>query len=377
MHFLIPLVSSRYSVLTSFGADLFNALKAIGCEATLFIENNATPEGVVNDLASIVRDKKITHILSFNGAVFDLCGQDQFPNVTFIAWMVDYPAYHYPRLSNRLAKTCVVSANEDHRYYINDITTARFLCALLPGASKRHIYPDSHIRQRPFDVVMVGSWMGEPVPFWEDKKTEFERKVIQEIVDESIQSEVADVYLSVKRVFEKHQIARDTDPAGVSALINSINDYLRRYTRLKMMVAIASSGLKSLIVGEGWEKDFNFPQLNFHASAQYQHMPTIYENAKVAINLNSNSGASERALQALASGCHVFSFHGKSMQHIADQGHSVWLQNSSLPVSEIATALKQCVEKANADGAQEEFHHELKEWPVVARILVQQLLNDS
>lgn len=375
MHLLILLGSSRYSVLTNFGVDLFNALKKMGCETSVYIESNGTEADILNDIELIVREKNVTHIISFNGAVLDIFKSERFSNIIFIAWMVDYPAYHFPRLNSGFSNTHVICANEDHSFYINEITTSKFLGVMLPGAPEKESLEAEPLSERPFDLVIAGSWMGDPESFWEKISRKFERQVFKVIVDELIKDDMADVYLTIKRTTAKYQIKFDDEKASYSQLINTINDYLRKYSRLKMMSAVALSGLKTIIVGEGWENKFNNSNLHFHPSADYKKMPIIYKNAKIAINLNSNSGASERALQALASGCHVFSFPGKSIQLVASQGHPVYCESSSQSVEVIASALKSAVAKASSNPVEKGQVNLLNEWSVVAQQLTEYLKN--
>jgi hypothetical protein len=375
MHLLILLGSSRYSVLTNFGVDLFNALKKMGCEASVYVESNGTEADILNDIELIVREKSITHVVSFNGAVLEIFKNERFSNVIFVAWMVDYPAYHFPRLNSGFSNTHVICANQDHRFYINEITTSKFLGVMLPGAPENQAYDAEPLSQRPFDLVIAGSWMGEPEPFWEKITQKFLRQAIKEIIDELTQDDLADVYLTMKGTLARYQIKFDDAHKSYSQLINTINDYLRKYSRLKMMSAVALSGLQTIIVGEGWEGKYNHSNLHFHPSAEYKKMPIIYQNAKIAINLNSNSGASERALQALASGCHVFSFLGKSIQLVASQGHPVYCESSSQSLEAIADALRTSVAKASSTSADIGQVHSLNAWPVVAQQLTDYLKN--
>ncbi len=339
MQILIPLVNSRYSVLTNFGYELFKALQRNGCNVSLYVENNGTESSILDDIEAIIINKKITHILSFNGALLDLMNDARVGGIVFVSWMVDYPAYHYPRLNSHFEKSYVICPNEDHQHFINEVTTSQYLGVLTPGSSspKKDTAP---IDGRMFDVAIAGSWMGEPEKFWLNIQDEFQRKIIQNVINHLVHDDELDTYIALKNEFARHRIEFKKNPSVFALLINQINGYLRKYSRLKMMSALAQSGLTCLVIGEGWEADFNFPNFHFHKSADYKDMPVLYSNAKIVVNLNSNAGACERAIQAIGSGCSIFSFNGKSMQQIANQGHEVQFVSSSLSVEKIAQNLK-------------------------------------
>lgn len=374
MRVLIPLVSSKYSVLTNFGYELFEALQRNGCDVSLYVENNGTEKSILDDIESIVRNKKITHIISFNGALLDLMKESRFGTIVFVSWMVDYPAYHYPRLNSQFTQSHVICPNSDHKYFIDEATSSKFLAVLLPGAQQAQ-QNSTKLENRMFDVAIAGSWMGAPEKFWLGIQDEFQRNIINNVINHLIQDDELDVYMAVKKEFAHHQIAFHANATAFALLINQINGYLRKYSRLKMMSALAQSGLNCLVIGEGWETDFNFPNFHFHKSADYKNMPFLYSNAKIVVNLNSNAGACERAVQAIGCGCAIFSFNGKPMKLIAESGHEVQLVSSALSVAEIAEELKNYASKLAKNRSLLLGSVQVDEWDTTAARLINMIEN--
>ena len=140
------------------------------------------------------------------------------------------------------------------------------------------------------------------------------------------------------------------------------------------MNAVAQSGLKALIVGDGWSDHFALPHLYFHEPVPNHLIGKIYEQSKIVICLNSNNGGCERALQALSSGCSVFSFGGIPIENFAKDTHQVHLSNSWASEQVIAQKLREALahtmDSRNLDSDITHFQ-EMHSWANAATQLLQ------
>jgi len=222
-----------------------------------------------------------------------------------------------------------LTSNPNHAHFINEMTSSQYAGALTLGAPSYSISEETQdLNNRNFDVVFVGSWMGVPEKFWLEINDPQIQKITKETLDLINADDYADPYLVLKNAFTKDGLDISKNRDLINTLLWHINTFNRKYSRLKMMNAVARSGLKALIVGEGWSDHFALPHLYFHEPVLNHLIGKIYEQSKIVICLNSNNGGGERALQALSSGCYVFSFGGMTVNNFAKDTHRVHLSNS-------------------------------------------------
>jgi len=260
-------------------------------------------------------------------------------DLQYFGWLVDYPVYHISRLNSCYPSKNIFTSNPLHSHFIQTMTQSTHSGTMHLGVSDfehRTSYP---IHLRPFDVVFIGSWMNFPEKPWEESNDVLVKKLTKETLDILLMDDAVDVFLVLEKKFKYYGIDLNQNTNLMSTLVRFLDMYLRKYLRLKMMKAIVQSGLKTLIVGTGWSEHFSGDQLYFHEPVHNHFIGEIYKNCKIAICLNSNNGACERAYQAIASGCSVFSFGGVPIENLALENTGIRVVPSSNTETEIASQL--------------------------------------
>jgi glycosyltransferase involved in cell wall biosynthesis len=248
-------------------------------------------------------------------------------HINNIGWLVDYPAHLFSRLNCNLQSSHVISSNPFHKHYVNEITNTNYGQALNIGVNDF----DSNLpnlSNRDFDIVFVGSWMGTPDNFWDPIQNSKIRNLSKKALEILISDDKSDSYTVIKHLLIESNINPINSIVLLNALILLLEDFIRKYQRLKLMNAATMSGLKTLVVGTGWSDHFAGSNLFFHHPVSNEDMNQIYRKCKMVICLNSNNGACERALQALSNGCSVFSFDGIPMDDLKLKSNGIFTTSS-------------------------------------------------
>ena len=139
------------------------------------------------------------------------------------------------------------------------------------------------------------------------------------------------------------------------------------------MKAAELSGLKILVVGEGWSDYISGKNIFFHESVPFDKLNLIYLNSKTTVCFNSNNGGCERAIEALSVGSTVFSFGGESIELLVKNNQGFCIQNKSLSSNTLAKRMNEWNEKIMNDDylCQQPIEFiENNNWMKVAQILI-------
>jgi Glycosyl transferases group 1 len=119
--------------------------------------------------------------------------------------------------------------------------------------------------------------------------------------------------------------------------------YLRHLDRINIIQSLVDAGLPVTICGHGWRDYFGErDHVNFiDRQVDFNDMPGLYENAKIAINLNAGNGACERAIHAALAGAAVVSDFSKNLAEAFKSGDEIAFFNRVRPagVAEAVGAL--------------------------------------
>ena len=345
--------SSAYDVLTDFSKQLFEAVHRTNQHAYHYVASDDLDlKQLVKEVTELIDRFEITHILSFNAVCFNLFNQYSSRGVKLIGWLVDHPTYHFKRLNQELDVASIYSSNSNHAGYVEELTPCHYAGSIRLGVHTAiHSSQEQSLKQREFDVVFVGGWMGEPAKFWQDIQNPILKKIAESTLEELLFQDQADAYTVLKEQFLNNELAISENRPLINALIMQLNDFQRKCTRIKMMSAVVQSGLKTLVVGNGWSDYFAGSHLYFHEPVPNESMGRIYENCKIAIGLNSNNGGCERALQAMATGSSVFSFGGVPIEELAADHAGICITPSWQSEQQITNDLKQWHEQIMTDAS--------------------------
>ena len=346
---LIPPSVSAYDVLTAFSRQLFEAMRL--SHENIFYYTPTSAEYFKKDLTHIQSRNDITHVISFNAVAFKLFAELDLNEVKHLGWLVDYPTYHHSRLESQLTSASILTANLNHQTYIEEMTKSCFSSSMTLGVPSSDVERfQQSLSSRDFDIAFVGGWMGEPINFWQDIQNPILKKLATNTLEILLSDDKADAYSVVKAQMFEAGIDTSQNTELINNLIMHLNDFQRKYSRLKMMSSVVQSGLKTLVVGNGWSDHFAGSHLFFHDSVPNEFMGQIYENCKIAICLNSNNGGCERALQAIANGCSVFSFGGVPIEELASKYSGISISPSWQSEMQISTHLKKWHEQIMTDS---------------------------
>ena len=347
---LIPPSVSAYDVLTAFSRQLFESMRELHENVFYYVPTSA--EFFKNDLMQIQSRHDISHVISFNAVAFKLFSELELDQVKHLGWLVDYPAYHFSRLASNLSCASVLTANSNHQKYIEEMTNSCFSSSMKLGVTLRKVEKSQpSLAARDFDVAFVGGWMGEPVNFWQAIQNTTLKKIATNALELLLSDDKADTYSVVKAQLQEAGIDTTQNAELINNLIMHLNDFQRKYARLKLMNAVVQSGLKTLVVGNGWSDYFAGSHLYFHEPVPNESIGRIYENCKIAIGLNSNNGGCERALQAMATGSSVFSFGGIPIEELAVDHAGICITPSWQSEQRITNDLKQWHEQIMTDAS--------------------------
>jgi hypothetical protein len=229
------------------------------------------------------------------------------------------------------------------------MTKSRYLGDLKLGVNINENYHDLEIRDRPFDICIAGSWMGHPEKKWLTSDEPAVKKIGNDSLDELIANDKQDVFSVLLKNFNRHNIDLIENKSLMGTLIRLLIQYLRKYERIKIMKAAELSGLKILVVGEGWSNYISGKNIFFHESVPFNKLNLIYLNSKTTVCFNSNNGGCERAIEALSVGSTVFSFGGESIELLSKNNQGFCIQNKSLSSNTLAKRMNEWNEKIMND----------------------------
>jgi hypothetical protein len=257
----------------------------------------------------------------------------------YVGWIVDHPLYLSNRLDIGYPSKNIFTSNPQHSHFIHAMTQSTYAGPMHLGVSEIAQGKSYPMHLRPFDVVFIGSWMDLPEKPWEESSDELVKKLTQQALDILLSDDSADAFLVLDKKFKHYGIDLTQNTSLMNTLVRFLDMYMRKYLRLKMMRSIVQSGLKTLIVGTGWSDHFSGDHLYFHDPVDNHLIGEIYKNCKIAICLNSNNGGCERAYQAIASGCGVFSFGGLPIERMAQENQGIRVVASHTAETHIAAQL--------------------------------------
>lgn len=347
---LIQPSKTAYGVLSYFTESLYSAFSknSFGNAYLYMPKDTMSFIEISNEIDTILKKFNITHVFSFNSICAEPMGFIK-TDAKFIGWIVDYPVHHENRLNSNIKNNYVISGNKQHSNFVHGMTKSRYLDYLTLGVNTNEDFYNTEIKNRSFDVCIAGSWMGQPEKKWLTSDDSVVKKIGNDSLDELIANDKQDVFSVLLKNFNRHNIDLIENKSLMGTLIRLLIQYLRKYERIKMMKAAELSGLKILVVGEGWSDYISGKKIYFHKSVPFDKLNLIYLNSKTTVCFNSNNGGCERAIEALSVGSTVFSFGGESIELLANNNQGFCIQTKNLSVNTLAKRMDEWNEKIMND----------------------------
>ncbi len=346
MKFLVLKGESSYGVLRRFADEASEALKQLGHVAEIYdIYDKAKKERTLEEIKDY-----FDAILSFNGigsenhatnngqsrAIFDIT------DIPFISWMVDHPAYHHKRLTSNIPKRVSLCVNQEHCELIKQAGFTGKNFVLLAGAMGTLEEPKDY-RKKKYQATLAATWMGNPVPFWENSYDAALGRIVEEAINRLIYDATASPFLALSNAALNHGFSIQPGPQIFNILCGMLN-FIRSLDRVRTIRALANSELPVNIVGSGWEA-YTGPRgkLNFSSNQDTTAMLETYRDSKVVFNFNAANGASERAFAGMIAGSAVLSDFSEALNSITNHGKDILFFDRSKP-GDVAQKLGELIE---------------------------------
>jgi hypothetical protein len=300
--------TSNNDVLRIFADQLADGFRAIGREVEVFDLNIGE---VLSDIFIHLRSGRFSAAISFNGLLADLVDDQQQSllnklDIPFVSWLVDHPAYHFPRMQPSYAQRWTVCAHPDHQAFLDAAQIGGQKVLALSAAPVQSVEA-MPFEDRPYSVLFAGSWMGKPDPFWENIGDSFTRDIISESIERLESDPSAAVYKAVADSIQAKGITFNTDRNIAKVLLNTLS-YVRKLDRIRLFEALARSDLPLNVVGDGWESlGKHRAGLKYLPPRGMNSIVDLYARSRFVINVNAGNGASERSFNAAAYGACVIS----------------------------------------------------------------------
>jgi hypothetical protein len=300
--------TSNHDVLRIFADQLADGFRAIGREVEVFDLNIGE---VLSDIFIHLRSGRFSAAISFNGLLGDLVDDQQRSllnklDIPFVSWLVDHPAYHFPRMQPSYAHRWTVCAHPDHLDFMQAaaIGGQKYLALSAAPVLSAEPMPYEH---RPHTALFAGSWMGQPEPFWKNISDPFARKVVTETIERLKDDPSAAVYRSVCNVIQGKGMTFHTDRSIAQVLLNILT-YVRKMDRIRLFEALARSELPVTVVGDGWQQlGKKRTGLQYLPGRGMNALIELYAQSRFVVSVNAGNGANERSFNAAACGACVIS----------------------------------------------------------------------
>lgn len=308
--------SSENNVLRVFVDELSSALRLSGVAVDILdFEENSDSSHILKNL----NNKSYQGIFTFNSLLGDLkispSGACFLATLKkpYIAWMVDSPIYHHARLKSEIPKRHVICPSSHHLQFLKLAKIIGKSSLLLAGATNFNQQP-VNFAHRNIPVLLLATWMGEPVKFWLESEDELVKELapmaIELLMRDSSCNSVQALQLSARSLGVKFEYSE--------AWINfcaHLQTYIRCLDRIETVKCLANSGLPITLVGNGWESNLkNTGNISFFSNIDANEAWKVYDDSKIVINLNSSNGACERLFNAIGRGACVVSDESETLR---------------------------------------------------------------
>jgi hypothetical protein len=344
MKFLLVKALAENHLYSEFVDALLGGLQEIGQQAAVI--NQAF--GSVDDLAREIETSKHDVVVSF-GSVFGdahkTTGKSIFDNagVKFLGWQLDHPIYLHHFLSKEMENRFSVYSNFNHRRFAEAVKVRGKSLSMLSGGS-RHTERLNGYKAREWSVFIAAGWGGEPERPWTTLEDSPAKRLLEEITERLMN----DPEVSVLDAFNKAsdalklgaRLGMDADlDREIIKLLRLALDYVRKADRLNIIGHLIKAGVPITICGAGWREHFGERKnVTFlEQNVDFKDMPHMYNNAKIALNLNAGNGGCERAIYAMMAGCAVVSEFSRDLAQSFKASEEIAFFNRTCPIEVVGT----------------------------------------
>lgn len=263
------------------------------------------------ELAEKIREKKNTAgIIDFNtdlysygaGSTFVFDIEDDESSTGYVPlWHVilDHPLYHNSVLKNRLHDMRVICLDDTHaalirKYYSN---IREVYVRPLPADTAERLVP---YNERSIDVLFTGTYTAsEDIVNLAMQSGTKHMEIFQKMADYLINNPSDTIETAFRHALHDTDENLDSDKGFMDSLeLNFFADmFIRAVIREEVLMEMLRSGIDVDIFGHGWErfilkcdmvqnKEGIFGgKIKLHGETDYQNLPDIYADSKIALNV--------------------------------------------------------------------------------------------
>ena len=309
-----------YNVVNLFMYDIFHFIKEKGHQVT--IVDTCDSDGV-HQLSNIFNTQIIDLVISFGMANNPLLNDGRSlydaANTTLLALYVDHPSYHLNTLTENIKNFLCCFNDKEHIEYVNEILPNHHkISFFLPqGGLRRAAKEDSKLKDfekykktKSIDIVFSGTFPGEIFNLREDNE-DYSSKLVDEVAELLIYDDYLSVNQAFKIVFDKHKIKFSSiGKVQLANLYSIVQNYLRAYSRIYLLIKLIESGLTITICGNDWD-DFakKYKNINYIGALDIEENLDLINRAKVLINSSPTlrNGSHERVFTGMLNNTVLFS----------------------------------------------------------------------
>lgn len=364
---------SKYNVVRCFVDALADGLQKNGCQLEIIDLLIDGDEDVIKKLNQV---QETDVVISFNGIGKE--GVQEFPDIPYIGWLVDYPILHHHRLIKWGKKDYVVCIDGSHKelldkYYSNVEGTYFIPHAGIEGTERK---PFS---ERSIDVLFSGSYTSsnEYIEKLQEYLQPYEQKVafilITMMQEHNLTLEQAlEIFLTESNIpFTEEEFTN-------LCLRYVYADYfIRAFYREELIRTLTDNGIVVDIFGDKWEafECNNKEYLRLHEPLDFMDNIKVMGDAKISLNSipSFKAGGHERIFSSMLNGalC-VTDSNAWLEEQFADGEDIIYYSNNDM--SKVASAILYYLEdEAEASRITENAYRIAKEkhtWEVRAKELL-------
>lgn len=249
-------------------------------------------------------------------------------DVLYCTMLMDHPYIHHRRLQNPYGNIFVMSPDMEHTDYLDRYYSNIRYTGFLPhaGCRAQNIRPYS---EREIPVSFMGSYSApemtmKQIRSYPPQMSAILQEVIQLILTNPQYSISQAVYTLMR---EKGAADEHTNLADICPEFHTVDTYIRRYYRDKVIRTIAEAGVSIDVYGDGWEQmhlsgDTN---LRIHPRIDFKDSLEVTGNSKISLNVMPwfKAGSHDRVFTAMLCGSLCLTDSSSYLEQICTPGENI------------------------------------------------------
>lgn len=293
---------SRYGAMRNYIDEIEIGFRLAGYNAIVLDNLEQSAQFQLEELKKFVR---IDFVFTFNAMNVEIV--NELPDVRYITYLCDHPAFHRERLMCLDETAVVFTCDAFYAEYVKEFYFNIKHVAFIPlGGSYFKKYIPYH--KRKYEVVFTGTYRNpqdvykETLSVFQEESKDIAKEVMKSLVENPNQR----LDMSLLHVLEERRKVVSKDGFNrICQILSGAEHYARNYYRDKVICTLLEAGIKVHVFGEGWEDIRNDCRNNLIIEKGDSYIAQkAVADAKVSINIMPwfKGGFQERIATAMLSG---------------------------------------------------------------------------